>query len=180
MARILANARKRLARQAGRFARAEQGATAVEFALVAAPFLMLVFAILELGLVFMVSLTLETAVGDVGRSIRTGQVQTGGGNATTFKTAVCNKLSWLGSKCDAALQIDVRTYASFTASATASSNLDVPPTMLWQPGTPGSIVLIRAYYTWPLITPLLNTGIGSANGKRIIYAATAFSNEPYE
>lgn len=181
MGRILANARKRLARQTGRFARAEQGATAVEFALVALPFLMLIFAILELGLVFMVSLTLETAVADVGRSIRTGQVQTGGGNATTFKTAVCNKLSWLGSKCDGALQIDVRTYSNFANVSTATSTpSQVPPTMLWDPGSPGSIVLVRAYYTWPLITPLLTTGLQSANGKRIIYAATAFSNEPYE
>jgi len=180
MASILANARKRLARQAGRFARAERGATAVEFALVGVPFLMLIFAIVELGLVFLVSTTLETAVSDVGRTIRTGQVQTGSGTAATFKTAVCNKLSWLGSKCQDALQIDVQTYADYAATRTESGKSDVPTSMRWDPGQPGSIVLVRAYYTWPLITPLLNTGLQSANGKRIIYAATAFSNEPYQ
>lgn len=180
MARILANARKRLGRQAGRFARAEGGATAVEFALVGLPFLMLIFAIIELGLVFLVSITLETAVADVGRTIRTGQVQTGGGTAATFKTAVCNKLSWLGSKCQGALQIDVRTFSDFASSSSSSANLTVPTAMNWDPGSPGSIVLVRAYYTWPLITPLLTTGLQSADGKRIIYAATAFSNEPYQ
>jgi Flp pilus assembly protein TadG len=165
---------------AGRFARAERGATAVEFALVGMPFLMLIFAIIELGLVFLVSITLETAVTDVGRTIRTGEVQVAGGTAAGFKTAVCNKLSWLGSKCEGALRIDVRTFSDYASTNTSSSNLNVPTNMNWDPGSPGSIVLVRAYYTWPLITPLLTTGLQSADGKRIIYAATAFSNEPYQ
>ena len=184
MANLLHSARRRLVRLgmprlAGRFARAERGATAVEFALVAMPFLMLVFAIIELGLVFLVSITLESAVADVGRTIRTGQVQTAGGSASTFKTAVCAKLSWLGSKCDGALQIDVRTFSDYASTSTSSSSTTVPTTMNWDPGSPGSIVLVRAYYTWPLITPLLYTGLQSSSGKRIIYAATAFTNEPY-
>ncbi len=178
---ILERARRRLARLAGRFARAERGATAVEFALVAIPFLLLVFAVIELGLVFLVSLTLENAVIDVGRTIRTGEVQTGGGTASTFKTAVCNKMSWIGAtRCNGALQIDVRTYSDYTTSNSTATNATVPTSMNWNPGVAGSIVLVRAYYTWPLITPLLQTGLQSANGKRIIYAATAFTNEPYD
>lgn len=181
MARILARARQRLARQLDRFSRAERGATAVEFALVAIPFLMLIFGIIELGLVFLVSLTLETALSDVGRTIRTGELQNSGGTAATFKTAVCNKLSWLGTaKCQGALQIDVRTFSDYASTSSSSSNLTVPPSMNWDPGLPGSVVLVRAYYSWPLITPLLNTGLQSSSGKRIIYAATAFSNEPYQ
>lgn len=181
LSRLLDRARRRLAHTAGGFARAEDGATAVEFAFVAIPFLMLVFAIIELGLVFLVSLTLENAVMDVGRQIRTGQIQTAGGTASTFKTSVCNKMSWLGaSKCSANLQIDVQTYSDYAAGNTSASTGTVPTTMNWNPGAAGSIVLIRAYYTWPLITPLLNTGLQNSSGKRIIYAATAFTNEPYE
>jgi hypothetical protein len=41
-------------------------------------------------------------------------------------------------------------------------------------------VLIRAYYTWPLVTPLLQTGLQDVSGKKLIYAATAFTNEPYQ
>jgi Flp pilus assembly protein TadG len=173
-------ARLRVTRLAGRFARAEQGATAVEFAFVAIPFLMLVFAMIELGVVFLVSLTLENAVIDTGRTIRTGQVQAAGGTAATFKTAVCQKMSWLGAGCASALSVDVRTYADYATTTTNANAGTVPGTMNFNPGTPGSIVLVRAYYTWPLITPLLNTGLQSANGKRIIYAATAFTNEPYD
>ena len=96
-----------------------------------------------------------------------------------FKTAVCAKMSWLGANCNSALSIDVRTYADYATTNASNLNTIVPTTMAWNPGTAGSIVLIRAYYSWPLITPLLPTGLQNANGKRIIYAATAFSNEPY-
>lgn len=171
--------RLRLASLAWRFARAERGATAVEFAFVAIPFLMLVFAMIELGLVFLVSLTLENAVMDVGRTIRTGELQNSGGTAASFKTAVCNKMSWVGASCAGALSIDVRTFADFSSTNTSAAST-MPETMNWNPGGAGSIVLIRAYYAWPLVTPLMQTGLQSANGKRIIYAATAFTNEPYD
>ena len=177
---LLARARLRLARSAGRFAHANEGATAVEFALVAVPFMMLLFAIIELGLVFLVSITLENAVIDAGRTIRTGQVQAAGTNANAFKTTVCNRMSWLGSKCSTALQIDVRTFDNYTTGTTSATNTTVPTTMNWNPGGSGAIVLVRAYYTWPLVTPMLNTGLQSSNGKRIIYAATSFTNEPYD
>lgn len=164
--------------RAKRFARARRGAVTVEFAFVAIPFLMLIFAIIELGLVFLVSLTLENAIMDVGRTIRTGEVQTAGGTAATFKTAVCTEMSWLGASCSAALSLDVRTFTAFSASGTALTTAK-PNTPCWDPGGPSSIVLIRAYYNWPLVTPLMQTGLQSANGRRMLTAATAFSNEPY-
>lgn len=169
---------KRLKRLLARFARARGGATAVEFAFVAGPFLLLVFAIIELALVSLVSVTLENAVSDTSREIRTGQLQTAGGTATTFKTDMCGELGWIGSACSSALSIDVRTFTTFSASGTA---LDAakPTTPCWDPGGPGSIVLVRAYYNWPLITPLLQTGLQTANGKRMVTAAAAFANEPY-
>ena len=60
------------------FARREDGAAAVEFAIVVAPFLAMLFAILETALVFFAGQTLETAVSDSARLILTGQAQTPG------------------------------------------------------------------------------------------------------
>lgn len=167
-------------RLATRFARAERGATAVEFALVSIPFLLLVMAMIELGLVFLVSLTLENAIIDAGRTIRTGEAQGAKITAADFKTAVCAKMNWLGDRCAGALSLDVRTYADFASVSASNASGTVPDPVSWDPGKAGSIVLVRGYYTWPLVTPLMNTGLQSANGKRIIYAATAFMNEPYE
>lgn len=178
MACLLHRVRRRTADLAARFARAEDGATALEFALVAMPFLLLVFTIIELGLVLLISLTLENAVIEVGRTIRTGEVQKGGGTASSFKTAVCNKMGWGGAGCMSALSIDVRTFNDYASSTPVNDT--IPTTMTWNTGAPGSIVLVRAYYTWPLVAPLLNTGLQTASGKQVIYAATAFTNEPYD
>jgi Flp pilus assembly protein TadG len=52
----------------------EDGATAVEFALVALPFFGLVFAILELAIFFFASRYLEDAVFNMGRKILTQRV----------------------------------------------------------------------------------------------------------
>ena len=69
------------------FARHQDGAAAVEFALVAVPFLALLFAILETALVFFAGQTLETAASDSARMIMTGQ----GANwsVSDFQTQLC-------------------------------------------------------------------------------------------
>ena len=72
-----------------RFVRQQDGSAAVEFSMVAIPFLGLTFAILETALVFFAGQTLETAVTDSARLIMTGQAQTGGWSKEDFKNAVC-------------------------------------------------------------------------------------------
>ena len=84
-----------------RFSRARGGATAVEFALVILPFLGLVFATLELGMMFLVSTTLESSAQEAARTIRTGQFQSGAGTAAAYKNAVCNGMGWLAGDCQA-------------------------------------------------------------------------------
>jgi Flp pilus assembly protein TadG len=160
-----------------RFARAQDGATAVEFAFVAIPFLVLIFAIIELGLAFLLSMTLENALMNVDRTIRTGQLQTAGGTAASFRTSVCKQMVWLGSSCESSIMLDVRSLPSFADT----SALPTPKTgkTCWDPGGPGSIILVRAYYKWPLITPLLQSAVGGAPGDRQITFAAVFANEPY-
>src|ERR1044072_8404833 len=77
---------------ARRFIRHQEGATAIEFGLVAAPFLALVFAIMETAIVFFAGQTLETAAADGARLIMTGQAQTAGYDQAGFKNAVCSKV----------------------------------------------------------------------------------------
>ena len=70
---------------ASRYAQARDGATAVEFALVALPFFALVGACLENGIVFWEQEILQQAVSDASRQIYTGAFQTT--NAGTTDTA---------------------------------------------------------------------------------------------
>lgn len=158
-----------------RFARADDGAVAVEFAFVIIPFLMIVFAIFELGLVFLVSLTLENSLATVDRRIRTGEFQ----NATreSYYAAVCQEMSWLGAACGTALTVDVQVMPSFTDTAKPPApDLEKP---CFDPGGPNSIILVRAYYSWPVITPLLGDAVAGSGGDRKITSAAVFQNEPY-
>src|SRR5882757_8995472 len=102
------------ARLARRFARQQDGAAAVEFALVAAPFLARSFASLETAFVFFAGQTLEATAADSARLIMTGQAQTGGFSQADFKTAVCARVYGLFD-CANGMTIDVKTYASFAA-----------------------------------------------------------------
>src|SRR5436309_9819104 len=97
-----------------RFARAQDGAAAVEFSLVAAPFLAVMFAIMETALVFFAGQTLETAVADSARLILTGQAQNQSLTQTTFKNAVCARIYGLFN-CSSGVYVDVRTYANFSS-----------------------------------------------------------------
>ncbi len=138
---------------------------------------MLIFAIIELGLAFLLSMTLENALMNVDRSIRTGQLQTTGGTAATFRTAVCKQMVWLGSSCESSIVLDVRTMPTFADTNTLPAPKANNP--CWDPGGPSSIVLVRGYYKWPLITPLLQSAVGGKAGDRQIYFAAVFANEPY-
>ncbi|KAF0113370.1 MAG: TadE family protein [Hyphomonadaceae bacterium] len=53
--------------------RKNRGSTAVEFALIATPFVFMIFALIETMLVFFTQTTLEAAVAEESRKIRTGQ-----------------------------------------------------------------------------------------------------------
>jgi len=173
-----ARARKLLAiRAMRRLVRKQDGAAAVEFGMVAAPFLLLVFAIMETAIVFFAGQTLETAVSDSSRLIMTGQAQSQGFSQSAFKTAVCQKIYGLFD-CANGVYIDVKTYTSF-------NNVDTSPPIVngnfqnntgYQPGGPGDIVVVKLYYQWPIYVSLLQNMNGN---KRLLVATSAFRNEPY-
>lgn len=175
-----------------RFGSARRGATAVEFAFVALPFLTLLFAVLELGMVFLVSTTLQNAADAAGRKIRTGELQAEGGTRATFKSAICGDMAWLGSDCATNLTVDVQTYDNFddlmvVDPVTGARTLRGPTITngavqegAWAPGGAEDIVLVRAYYSWTLFTPLLNSGLPNlGNSKRLISTTVTFRNEPW-
>ena len=166
-----------------RFAGARRGATAVEFALVAVPFLALVFAIFDLGMMFLVSTTMESSAQDRARTLRTGQFQSSGGTAASYKAAICADLGWLTSDCNANLYVDVRTYPQFanpsTPNPVANQSFNANA-LTFNPGAACSIVLVRAFYQWPLLTPFLLGGLQQlSGGTALLTAASTFRVEPY-
>jgi Flp pilus assembly protein TadG len=176
----------RLSRFLARFAHTERGATAIEFALVSLPMLMMIFGLLELALVFMVMTTLDSATERASRQIRTGQFQNGAiTNMGAFKDLICARMTWLTSQCPAQVSLDVRTFKTYADMAAvpavnpATFNTVTP---CFSPGQPGDKVLVRVYFAWTLFTPLLDApleNMGAGSGKRLLSSTTAFINEPY-
>ena len=168
------------------FARGERGAAAVEFALIALPFFALLMGIVEVGMIFLISTTLEDATNTAARQIRLGamQTQTTAETATAFQGAICNNLTWLGSSCTSNLEVDVRTFSQFQSvtlpNPISSGKLQPQSQLQFQMGGPGEIVLVRAYYPWNLIAPLIDGMTAQTSGGQTLITATAtFRNEPY-
>jgi Flp pilus assembly protein TadG len=167
---------------ARRFLRRQEGAAAVEFALVAAPFIALIFAIMETALVFFAGQTLEAACADAARLIMTGQAQTAGFSQSDFKQQVCNRIYGLFD-CSGKMYVDVKNYSSFssinTASPVSNGQIDTS-SMTYSPGGPGCIVVVSLYYQWPIYVTMLGNDLTNlSGGNRLLVATSVFRNEPY-
>jgi Flp pilus assembly protein TadG len=163
-----------------RFARRQDGSAAVEFGLVAAPFLALIFAILETALVFFSGQALETAVQDASRLIMTGQAQTQGMSQAGFKSAVCSRIFGLFD-CQSGVYVDVKTFKppqAVSMPPPVDQNGNLQTDFSFAPGGPGDIVVVRLFYQWPINVSLLNL-TNMSGSKRLIVATAVFRNEPY-
>jgi Flp pilus assembly protein TadG len=165
-----------------RLARRQDGAAAIEFGLVAAPFLGLLFAIIETCFIFFAGQTLENATSDAARLILTGQAQTQGFSQTQFKQSVCSRIFAMFD-CANKLKIDVRTAANFGSTDLGKpidSNGNLNTNFMYSPGTAGEIVVVRIMYEWPVYVSLLGLNLSDmAGNKRLLMGTAAFRNEPY-
>lgn len=159
--------------------RCERGATAVEFALIAVPFLALLTAMVETALVFFAGQVLQAATSESGRLVMTGQAQ--GMTASQFQQAVCDRAGGLFT-CSQ-MSVNVQTFGSFTSAAGSNpikdGKLDTSG-FGFSAGKPGQIEVVQVFYPWPLGMDLLGLGLNNVNGDSHLLTATAvFRNEPY-
>lgn len=184
-----------LARVVRRFKTDEKGATAVEFGLIAVPFFALMFAILETALAFFAQQLLEEAVHSASREVRTGQAQQADVTAKGFKDSLCWYLAYMFD-CTNGLTVDVQTFtdfASITLTVPKDGNGNLKPTSYnedgslvtgngykYDMGASGKIVVVRAFYEWPVFVNKLGNNLSSLpDGKHLLAATAAFRNEPF-
>jgi Flp pilus assembly protein TadG len=189
MAQVEIAVGKRRGNRFGAFIKDRKGATAVEFALIATPFLALIAALIQTFLLFFAQSQLESAVRQSGRQILTGQVQSQDASLTqtqataAFHQKVCNNGAILFT-C-AGLMVDVQVASQWSAANTGmpiltyNSNGTVSNTWQFNPGNAGDIVVVRVMYLWPVFFgPIAFNMANQANGSRLIMASAAFQNEP--
>lgn len=159
------------------------GVTAIEFAIVALPFLLIVLGTMEMGLAFFVNRLLDNAVLETARMVRTGQAQQSGFSVTDFKNDVCTHLP--AFLCDTnKIIVDVTTYDSFSDLDSMESlfdeNGELKTEFNYDIGCASSIVVVRVIYRWPMFTALLHfDGGDTGNSERLLYSTAVFRNEPF-
>jgi len=174
-----------------RIRRETKGVAAIEFAIIAPVFFMLLWGIFETGLVFFASQTLTHGLQVTSRQIRTGQAHSDELSPSEFRTMVCNQVNFLLSCDEDKLYIDVQSYSSFGGSSFPppfddEGEFDSVNMSHFNIGESGnisggsSIILVRAFYVWPLITPVISRFYANMPGdKRLLSASVAFKNEPF-
>lgn len=168
----------------------KRGGTAMEFALLAMPFALLVFAILESCISFAGQEVMANATDDVARQLRTGQLQQNNVTMDSVKQLICNRLQIIVAKNCPGLFVDLREYTSFADAATAGFKIVGDNIVLTQggsnvtfqakPGLAESINMLRVFYKWPVMTNILEKNMKNfSDGTTLHFASVTWQSEPF-
>jgi Flp pilus assembly protein TadG len=153
-----------------RFRRNENGGAAVEFALVAMPFIGLVVAIIELGIFFFASRHFEDGVFNASRQVMTQRLPPAS-ICSAFRTEISNQLSgWLNPNN---VVLSVSTGTNFGAGTAV--NLGGGGCSF---GTPGQVVTVTATYPYPFVGFRIALGGTLWGAGTNLSVSTAFRVEP--
>jgi len=175
----------------------QKGSAAIEFAFIAPIFFTLLLGIFESAIMYFSQAALQSGVSSVGRLVRTGQTACYSGSGASckaitedqLKTQICNVAGALLPNCLTKLVLDMETspsgFGSVTVPPPVSTNADPSKQTFIAPdkfdlGSSCSVVVVRAYYQWPVVTPVMSWFlVNLAGGNHLMTGATAFRNEPY-
>ncbi|KQN93152.1 pilus assembly protein TadE [Sphingomonas sp. Leaf231] len=164
--------------------RDQRGATIIEFALVALPFIVLILATIQTGFVFFAQQALETTAEQTARQLMTGSAQKTGMTQAQFKTIACGNLPAFMS-C-AKMMVDVQSATKFAdvdtnaLVLTYDQNSQVTNTWQFAPGGPGSVVVMRLLYLLPVVGGPLGFDLATTTGgRRVLVSTFVFKSEPY-
>ena len=161
------------------FLKDERGANAVEFALLALPFFGLLLGVIQLGLIFLAGQSLEQAVDNAAREIRTGQTRTINTAVNIFRTNLCDDIPII-MDCENNLQVSVQSFASFAETTSTTLFVDNNPVITgdYETGDGGDIVVISAAVSIPLVAGSL-FGTGDGSGRTRLSSSLVFTNEDF-
>ena len=176
-----------------RWRREESGTTAIEFGIVAMPFLLLLFGIMSVCLFYFANFSIENAVWQASRAIRTGQMQTSQGAYTGLTTDAARKAAFKKAMCAAAptfldcnskAVVIIQSNANFAGisepSCATNGTIIADSAAAFNPGTGSSVVLVTVCYPWKWggKLPLFKLG-NLQDGALLMQASVAFRSEPY-
>ena len=171
-------------RKTRRLLRDDGGAAAVEFAMVAIPFLFLILASLQIATIFFFDQALQTLTQKSARDLMTGNAQLANLTQSQFQTVVCNDAPSFFNCSN--LMVDVESASAYSSISTTPLTLtynaqgQVTNTWSYSPGNPGDIVILRVMYNWPVFGgPMMLGLVNQPNNNHLLIGTAVFKNEPY-
>ena len=161
------------------FLKDERGTNAVEFALLALPFFGLLLGVIQLGLIFLAGQSLDQAIDNAAREIRTGQTRSINTAVNTFRTNLCDDIPII-MDCENNLEVSVQSFASFEDTTLTPLFVDNSPVFTgdYETGNGGEIVVISAAVSIPLVAGSL-FGTGDGSGRSRLSSSLVFTNENF-
>lgn len=160
----------------------KEGTTAIEFSLLAIPYVFLTIGIIEMSVMYAAASLLEGATGSAARLIRTGQLQNMGGDPEdSFRTAICDYATVLIACED--VQIEVLPMTSFSDYDSMAPQFDEDGNLVSQgfdAGGSSDRVLIRVAYRYTMMTPFVGPLLAGSTNSRLFMSTIVLQNEPYE
>ncbi|MGX9142142.1 TadE/TadG family type IV pilus assembly protein [Mesorhizobium sp. 128a] len=174
-----------------RFLGDRRGSTAMEFAMLAIPFALLVFAILESCISFAGQEVMANITDDIARQVRTGQLKPADLTGTKLRDRICGRLEIMVAKTCPGLLVDLREYPTFADAATAGFKIVNGEIVLTQgtnsmsfavtPGLAESKNMLRVFYKWPVMTDFMAKSMANLkDGNTLHFASVTWQNEPFD
>ncbi len=165
-------------RAAGRFKRDRRGVSTIEFAFIIGPFLAITLGTMEVALIHLMRSSVSNAVEGAARPIYTGAA--GCATIQTVKEEICDRISLKSeSACMANLKVILEELSDFDGNRMEAGTDFDAITEAVDPGGSESTMLLRTFYQWEVVFPLLAESLGGNSGSLTLTASTAFRNEPF-
>lgn len=185
-------------RQVKAFLHQEDGSNLIEFALVAPVIFLMIFALIEFGLITFSMTALESATSSVARQARVFDDGGGGNLIQTIRDEIRQRTNGLINVNDVIITTDLRDYGVIPKPETCLSPVPVPagtcpigvpfedtngngvfdgtlPDLAL--GGPSDLIRLNVHYPWRVLTPLVGP-IVAPQGEFVITSTTFVKNEP--
>lgn len=189
----------RLNRLTKKLCKNTDGATAIEFSILALPFMLLIFGILELALVFFTTTSLQHNLATSTRDLRVGESGAICGDIDRIEELVCDGLDIQNCRSNLAINVTRISSNQFDAAALSqfqgggftlaldangdeTTEIDLDGFRQFATGIQGDeIVIAKAIYQHELILPGRFTGLSTSGlgEKRAISVTQAIRTEPF-
>lgn len=161
--------------------RDRRGSAALEFSMIALPFLVLAFGIIEIGCIFWGNYELDNLTASAARIVRTGEAQSGKLTQAQMVSRICGGAVVLNN-CATRLKVSVQTFdnfASVTGPVSRDNDGNLQQSFPYQPGGPSQVVLVSSFYEWPLFGPSMALLSNLGSGNYLLQSSAVIETEPF-